>query len=310
MNKLYSRQGKSNQTGLQNRKCDYQFKLQTPQTEDENLKGAFREYLEWDEEYDLASKSYKSETDSEFNDESILIEDEPSFHSEDDENPEDFERRITTQRGSEAHGMFRKFINSGIKAVKYLISGKKVELDRTDYKLRKSRHSKYAPKAVVRTYKYLRQKGTTKLTKKNVPRWAVNKDYLSKFSSYIKANYSPENVLGEFISMQNNICVSKMFDYQTKQKKNSVAKSKYFQNQTDNYIDPIDIRGSSAQWNNAHITAEHRFKVPSNFFKEGSDSISKENYLKEKIHNQIKKKIEFPELSKLSKPDTDDMDID
>ena len=289
-------------------KLYHPFKLVTPQTDDENLKGAFREYLNWDEEYDLGIKSYKTETDSEFNEDSILIEEESAFEtdSEDEERCED--RRITTHRGSESKGIMGKFIHSGIKAVKYLISGVKNKFDSTAYKQRQSRHSKYVPKPPIRTYKYLRQKGTTKRTKKNIPRWAVNKDYLKKFCTYMKENYDACNILGKISKIDYNLCMAKMFDYKT-QRKNKIGGSKYFEDNHEHEIDPIDIRGSSAQWNKEVIPAENRFKLPPNLLNGINDSKKKDEYLKENIHNHVKKKIEFHGLLKYQK-DSDDMEVD
>lgn len=182
-------------------------------------------------------------------------------------------------------------------------------------KKRQSRYSKpYVPKSQIRRYKYLTKVATTKQTKKRVPRWAVNKEFLKKFTNYMKQSYDAEIFLGRFDgSKQTGFSIAEMFNYRSKKGVNPLKKSSYFnQGESDNLHDPIDIRGSSANWNDERFTTAKRLNLPKGFFNNEYDS----SRLKSKYTNQeelkeagIKKKIEFDSAGSKHDRSSDDMEM-
>jgi hypothetical protein len=138
---------------------------------------------------------------------------------------------------------------------------------------RQSRYSKpYITQKERRKYRHLNVVGRNKKNHKKIPRWAAQKEFLSKFSRIMKERVDPEEILGKFDgSKQGNFSISEVFNY--KSKKVIKKTSKYFQSiEKNNQLDPIDARGSSANWENEKFTSAKRFKLPNEFHNGQTDS--------------------------------------
>lgn len=83
----------------------------------------------------------------------------------------------------------------------------------------------------------------------------------------MKASYDPEIFLGKFDgSKENNLSMAEIFNFKTKKHKPLQTSTYFHSNRKSEGRDPIDIRGSSANWENERFTTEKGMKVPNEFF--------------------------------------------
>jgi len=75
----------------------------------------------------------------------------------------------------------------------------------------------------------------------------------------MKQNYDAELFLGRFDgSKQDQFSIAELFDYKSKKPSNHLKSSYFHSNDSGNMHDPIDIRGSSANWENERFTTAKR----------------------------------------------------
>jgi hypothetical protein len=222
----------------------------------------------------------------------LEIEDDPELS----DHEEAKERRITKSRGSNTKNIgFAGYLKNKFDSALKLLSNtpKMLGLSRTKRESRKSRTQE--PKK--KKYKYLTKIGKIKRSKKQIPRWAVDKQFLLKFSSYMKSAYDAELFLGHFDgSKQGDFSIAEMFDYKTNNKDHHLLSNYFQKHEKSDMHDPIDIRGSSANWNNERFTTARRVRVPAGFLGDNADSprlMAKYKQEYSQAGEEVKKAIDF-----------------
>lgn len=168
---------------------------------------------------------------------------------------------------------FTGFLKSGMKSTAKFVMATAEKIGLMSNNKRQSRYSRpYITQQERTKYRHLTFVGRNKRNHKKIPRWAAQKQFLTKFSRYMKERVNPEEILGKFDgSKQVNFSLSQMFNYKTKPVQKS--SSKHYQSiDKNNKIDPIDVRGSSANWENERFTTDKRFKLPKEFYDGNTDS--------------------------------------
>lgn len=246
--------------------------------------------------YDLSSnKVYKSDTDSEFDENNVEYFEDDDLHD-----------NIVTQRKSKVppqNGIFN-YITSTTKKVFNVVSERANKLFGSK-KQRKSRHHVgNKPTQAKRTYKFLRKVGFTKIKRKRIPRWASDLEFLKKLSKHMKENYDPTLIFGVYHpSSHEELKIIDLFDYKPSDSRKE-SSSKYFRNQpgTD-YYDHVDIRGSSAQWNDDNST-NRKLGIPRGY---AANPTPESTVGKSGKRCPVKKQLDFCSSQKMNKYQVLDM---
>ncbi|CAI2361485.1 unnamed protein product [Moneuplotes crassus] len=257
------------------------FRIQTPKGDDEELIGGFKEYLDpgpknSTQEYQLDLQSYDSNSNEEFNEDSLdLIEmsqDSEAYREKDDVS------NIKRERGSSRKGGFFNILNSSIKKTMQILSSP------FQPKYRQSRQSRnHNLRDHFKKYKYLTKVGKIKNTNKKVPRWASNHSFLSKFSKHIKKVHQAEEILGAMnLKKESSLKMVDIFDLDN-QLPNNCHKSPLFTSNKKKAMREIDQRGSSANWDDKDGTTARKFCNPKQF-------------LKHKKNDSTRKMLKYPNM--------------
>ena len=187
-------------------------------------------------------------------------------------------------------------IKSGIKStVKFVMSPfNKMGCSNTK---RETRYSKfYEQSRRKKQYKFLTKVGTIRRNQKKIPRWACNQRFLTKFSTHWKQKYDPELILGKFNGKrQGTIQLWDIFDFKSKKTNKKLQSNFFSSHQMSEGKDPLDIRGSSANWESHNGTTERGFHHQKGLFADKTDS----SRLKAKYNigayskDKLKKNINF-----------------